>query len=398
MTSRFLIFLPLLTILLTPIIPAYFGYGYEHIKVLIFLTLAVLSAFLLAFSLRNLRWTKIKIAAVIFLIILSITSVLGIHPLESLTGKPPYFQGLILYWMLFMFFLVISEINIKWQFFKMVIMVSSLLVSVFAISDFIFLNFLNIQIPNYAGRVVSTFGQPNLYSGFLLLSLPLIFEKKRLSYLAVFIISLAIILSFSKAAIALLAGFGLWFLVRQFKQKGLAIYLLVVFSINLLVFSLENSSGMIWNEIIRPLSIGKTDTQTVEKRAHILPVMFELYSKSPVLGSGIDSINTLYAKKNAAFSPETIVYSAVDFNLKNLTIDRSHSYFLDILIFSGVLGFLSYLYLIYILFKTPAPKSLKLFLVIYLIWTQFQVQSIAHLMLFWLVAGIIDFHFKKPLR
>jgi hypothetical protein len=33
---------------------------------------------------------------------------------------------------------------------------------------------------------------------------------------------------------------------------------------------------------------------------------------------------------------------------------------------------------------------LKIALLLYLIWVQFQVQSVVHLMLFWLIAGLVD--------
>lgn len=285
---------------------------------------------------------------------------------------------------------MVSESKLSLKSVNKFVSFSAVIVAIIAIIQFVLLIFFKIEIPTYAGRVVSTFGQPNLYSGFLLLALPLILDRKHPNYLVITIVSLAIILSLSKAAIAILSGAGLWFLISKLKQKGLAIYLLIVCFINILVFSLENSSGIVWDEVITPLTLGKADTGTVEKRAHILPVMFEIYSKSPVLGFGIDSIDSLYNQKFAGFSPETIVYSPVDFNLKNLYVDRSHNYLLDLLIFSGILGLLSYSYLIYALFKTSAPKPLKFFLILYLIWIQFQVQSIAHLMLFWLVAGVID--------
>jgi hypothetical protein len=108
------------------------------------------------------------------------------------------------------------------------------------------------------------------------------------------------------------------------------------------------------------------------------------------LGYGIDSINVLYKGQFSGFKPELKNYPPLYFNLMNLTIDRSHNYFLDLLIFSGVLGLMTYIYLLYLLFKSKVPAFLKIFLALYIIWVQFQVQSIVHLMLFWLVVGTID--------
>jgi hypothetical protein len=89
-----------LNVFLIPLQPASFGFGYEQIKVFVFLALTVVAGLVFVFLLNakkiRIRWSKIKIAALVFLGVLSVTSLLGIHPLESLTGEFPYYQGLIL--------------------------------------------------------------------------------------------------------------------------------------------------------------------------------------------------------------------------------------------------------------------------------------------------------------
>lgn len=384
----------LLTVFITPLVPASFGFGYELIKVLIFLSLIIISGLIFVFLLYvkrvKIRWTKIKTASLLFLIILSITSFIGIHAFESLAGKYPYYQGLILYWFLFLFFLINSETKIAKKGLVNAIVFSALAVSVVSIIQFIMLNFLKMETPNYAGRVVSTFGQPNLYSGFLLFSLPFASQLKFKKYLVILIISTGIILSFSKAAIILLFALSLIWLFKKFKKKGVLIFLALVFLLNALVFSLGNSSGIIWDEVLRPLTNQGTEGDVIEKRIYIIPIMLDIYSKSPVFGFGVDSINNLYRAYFADFKPELKNYPPLYFNLMNLTVDRSHNYFLDLSIFSGLIGLLAYLYLLFLLFKSKKPVFIKVFLILYLIWIQFQVQSIAHLMLFWLVAGAIE--------
>lgn len=390
------------TIFLTPLIPAYFGFGYELIKVVFFLSLTIISGLIYLYGSSyhksrsgrsmncDLHWTRIKTASVVFLIILSLSSVFGIHPFESLVGKYPYYQGLIIYWFLFLFFLITSEIKISKKEFVKTIVFAALAVSGVSIIQFVILDLLNIEIPNYAGRVVSTFGQPNLYSGFLLLSLPFASQLKFKKYLVILIISIGIILSFSKLAIILLFGLSLIWLFKKIKDKGALIFLALVFLLNALVFSLGNSSGIIWDEVLRPLTNQGTEGDVIEKRIYIIPVMLDIYSKSPVFGFGIDSINNLYRAYFADFKPELKNYPPLYFNLMNLTLDRSHNYFLDLLIFSGFPGLLAYLYLLFLLFKGRKPAFIKVFLILYLIWIQFQVQSIVHLMLFWFIAGAID--------
>lgn len=394
MRFKFLNLLLLLNVFLVPLVPSFFGFGYELIKVLVFLSLAIISGLIFVFLLYvkrvKTRWTKIKIASLLFLIILSLTSIFGIHAFESLTGKYPYYQGLILYWFLFLFSLMASEIKFGKKRLISAIVFSAVIVSVVSIVQFIILNLLNIQIPNYAGRVVSTFGQPNLYSGFLLLSLPFAFPAKRKKLIPVLIISAGIIISGSKAAIILLFVLGLFMLIKKTAHKSLVVFLMLVILLNAFTYSLQYSTGLVWDEVIRPFTKRGTEGYLIEKRAYITPVILDIFFKNPLSGFGLDSISTLYKDEFADFRPELKNYPPLYFNLKNLVIDRSHNYFLDLLIFSGVIGLTAYLYLVYLLFKTKKPGFLKIFLILYLVWIQFQVQSIVHLMLFWLIVGVVD--------
>lgn len=394
MWSNILNFFLLSTIFITPLIPAYFGFGYELSKVLVSLILIIPAGFVFVYLLSKrevkLHWSGIKIAALVFLFILSITSVLGIHPVESLVGKHPYFQGLILYWFLFLFYLMVSEIALDGKSLNKVVTFSAAVVSIIAVAQFILLNFFGLPVPAYAGRVISTFGQPNLYSGFLLLALPFAHQLKEKRIFWISIICLGIFLSISKAAVILLLGLALYIFFRNLRSKSWIIFFILVFLLNALTFSLDKSTGLVWDEIIRPLTKQGTEGYLVEKRIYIIPVILDIYSRSPILGYGIDSINDLYKEHFADFKPELNNYPPLYFNLMNLTIDRSHSYFLDLIIFSGAIGLSAYLYLLYLVFKSKAPGFLKTFIILYLVWTQFQVQSIVHLILFWAVIGIID--------
>lgn len=392
--QRLLNVLLLANLFLTPLIPAEFGFGYELIKVLTFLSLTIVAGLIFVYLLSKkklkIHSTKIKISALLFFLILSMTSLLGIHPLESLAGKYPYFEGLILYWFLFLFYLILSESKLSLKSINQSISFSAAIVAIVAIFQFILINAFKIDIPSYSGRVVSTFGQPNLYSGFLLLSLPFAFQLKSYKYLLIGIISLGVVVSLSKAAIILLLALGLVVLYKNTKYKGLFAFGILVIFLNALVFSLNQSSGLVWDEVLKPLSQTGVENYQVERRIYIIPVLLEEYSRSPLMGFGIDSINSLYKGHFAGFKPELKNYPPLYFNLMNLNIDRSHNYFLDLLIFSGILGLAGYVCLIYFVFKKPAPSYMKVVLLLYLIWVQFQVQSIVQMIIFWLVLGIVD--------
>lgn len=379
---------------MTPLFPAYFGFGYELIKILVFLGLTLASGlifvYLLSKKILKIRRTKLKISAVIFLSVLSLTSAIGIHPFESLVGKFPYYQGLIVYWFLFLLMLMVSESKLSLKFINKSVSASAVIVSLVAVGQFILIYIFKTDIPTYAGRVVSTFGQPNLYSGFLLLVLPFAYQMNKQKYWILGLISLGILASLSKAAIVLLFCFILITVFKFLKNKGFAIFCLAVFFLNIIVFSLNESSGILWSEILKPLSQAGVENHQVERRIYIYPVLIEEYSKSPLFGFGIDAINSRYKEHFADFKPELKNYPPLYFNLMNLNIDRSHNYFLDLLLFSGVLGLVGYVCLTYFVLRKPAPGYLKVVIFLYLVWIQFQVQSIVHLMVFWLILGIVD--------
>ncbi len=162
----------LLTIFLTPLIGVTNNLGYEQVKILFFIVLTSLSGLFWVLGKPTIEGTRITKVGVLFIIALLITSISGIDPLNSILGIQPYFQGWILYAYLFLFYLLVSSIKIPFEHWAYALVGSATIVGLLAIKDWILLNLLGMQIPTYAGRVVSTFGQPNFYSGFILLILP----------------------------------------------------------------------------------------------------------------------------------------------------------------------------------------------------------------------------------
>jgi len=116
--------------------------------------------------------------------------------------------------------------------------------------------------------------------------------------------------------------------------------------------------------------------------------------QKPFLGYGLENINTAYAdyftvNKHALFEINAM-QTSVMYRLKDLMADRSHNYALDLLLFSGILGFLSWGVLVCLMIKKARQKEILLGLLFYLIWSSFQNQSVVNLLYFWLLAGIID--------
>lgn len=396
-------------VFLIPLLGAFGNFGYEQIKALFFLLSISLMGFL--WMGKGIKWTGISKAGGLFVLILLFTSLTGINPKSSLLGKEPYFQSWILYAYFYLLYLLVKQTKVELKQYGVALSLSALLISFSAIKDWVLLNILNIQVPSYAGRVISTFGQPNFYAGFLLLTLPftyLLFKSldKRLRYLgeiAGVVSMVGILVSYSRFTILLaliLFSVGLM-LELKFKFKlGLIFFGIILISV---VAAWRFSSGFIGQEVSLPIATNNPDLtkESVEKRAYIWPVAWQVILEKPVLGYGLENINYAFSNyflefKHQLFEENLKVYP-VFISLKDLNIDRTHNYILDLLLFSGPLGLVFWVILVLLLFKKLLQKYydrdnnvLLVSLVVYLIWVQFQNQSIVQLVYFWVLAGLID--------
>lgn len=395
----------LTTVFLLPLIGAVNGFGYELSKVIFFIFSVTTLGFLWIVASKNnlnIKRSSISKAALVFLLVLLITSLTGIDLKSSLLGNQPYFQGLILYSYLCLFYLLTKTHEIKLKYWARILTLSSFLVSLLAIKDYIYISFDRV-LPTYAGRVVATFGQPNFYSGFILLTLPFLYflvKEKYLSWILALGVALvdlfAIWISGSKTAIFMSLGLIVFWLLKSVKFNK-------VILVECLIFAFIFSIGIVEREITKPISTNNPDliTAGVEKRVYIWPVARELILQKPLTGYGLENIAPVFSgyfeKNKHALFEENLKVQPYMFGLKDLNLDRSHNYILDLLLFSGILGLLGWLGLVIMLFKKLIHLSygrsinvLVVSLITYLVWIQFQNQSVVHLLYFWLIAGMID--------
>lgn len=401
------------TVFLIPLIGAYKGFGYEQIKVVFFILSNTLIGFLWLFHLmRNpkFKWSGITKAAGLFMVILLLTSLLGENSIQSLFGTQPYFQGIILYAYLFLFFLLVSVSKIKFYTWAYVLVGSATIVGLLAIKDWTLLNVFNSQIPNYAGRVVSTFGQPNFYAGFLLLSLPFFhfLLKKKTSFwpwimLGFLTTILAIIFSYSRISFLMLSLLILFWLIGELPFRKLIFWVSLIILSIIFVLSINLGAGWMEKELLELKTTTNPDLTTigVEKRYYFWPILGKLVLERPIQGYGLENIASVFSgyfeKNKHTLFEENLRVQPYMFGLKDLNLDRSHNYILDLLLFSGILGLLVWLFLVGLLIKKLIQSSVRaentsllLGLFTYLIWIQFQNQSVVHLVYFWLLAGLID--------
>lgn len=369
--DKILRFILLLIIFLIPIITPFQNFGYEKSKILFFIFLISLSGFLWIWFLHQqkikLRWSAIKIISLIFIIILLLTSIFGIDPISSLAGKEPYFQGWIVYFYLWLFSLMISTIKIS----------PSILIKVLGLSS-VLVSFVALQ------HVGSTFGQPNFYSGFLLLTLPFI-PRKGWWLFVIGLSMIAIFLSGSRIAIIILLLILIWWFLIKLKNYY-KFFLIPIIVLVLLFFLLT------MQQVLQ--TIYQQEVSSPERRYYIWPVMEEITKENFFRGIGLENIDVSWSNffKKINWNSNRISgdYNPFIYSLKDLNVDRSHNSLLDVLLFSGVIGLLGYISLIGVMFKKIRSKILFSSLLIYLVWTQFQNQSIVHLMYFWLLVGLID--------
>lgn len=376
------------TLALTALIPAIFNFGFEQIKVIFFLFAASFVSLFWVFKKGNaekLKWTNLKIASTVFISTLFLTSLTGLDPKFSFLGKDPYFQGFFVYEYLFLFSLMISSLKINTKHVIFPLSLSSFLISMVAIFQALQLYILDIDIPNYAGRVVSTFGQPNLYSGFLVMSIPFIYLgiknlKWRKFYLFTLLLSISgIIISASRASILILVVLALLWSVYKFKNARVAITIVALTVAILAVYLLKV-------EIVSLQDVQWLSHNAPEKRIIFWPVLLEQYSRSWIQGYGLENIDIAYESFEKFHGERTPAY----YSLKDLTIDRAHNYILDLLLFGGILVFFPWIFLIWNMFKKAKGTFLLIPLAVYLLWIQFQIQGIVHLLYFWLLVGLID--------
>ncbi|MDO8639073.1 MAG: O-antigen ligase family protein, partial [Candidatus Daviesbacteria bacterium] len=290
-------FLLLLAVFFTPLIGETFNFGYEQAKVIFFIFLISITFIFWLLGKPKLKWDLVKTFSLIFIIALLITSLTGLNFNNSLWGTEPYFQGWITYFYLFIFSLMVSSLKIPLKYYAFALTASALVVSSVALEDWILKNLLGYNVVNYAGRVVSTFGQPNFYAGFLLLTLPLSYYLKGFGGFGGFFSVLGILASESRSAILLMMILLILMLVNQFKFKfliGVFVYSLIIFSA---VAGLYFSSGIIGNEVSKPAAAINPDLtrESVEKRAYIWPATLQVINEKPIMGQGLENINPSFS-------------------------------------------------------------------------------------------------------
>lgn len=327
------------------------------------------------------------LAVFIFSVVVMVSAALGVDFGKSFWGN--YYRGdglLTFFHLLGLFFFLILFGKKEWlRKMTMVLAGSAGLLSVWTL-------FLGLRMWILGGLPVSswlwggykfdkaigaTFGQPNFLAGYLLVTLPFWghwWEKsakaRKLFLLVAISVQVgAIILTFSRAAVlGLVLAFFAWQVWGKLRFNRRIIIFALIFTLFFLFIAF-----LIWKP-------GQANWVFPESRTRIIVRGLLAATSRPFLGWG-------WANFDYAFE-------AIDWPVKfagDVYIDKAHSTFLEVLVTSGILGFLVYLAIVGRVIKNLWLSGEKIFLLVFLLWlfhSQTNVMSIAEEYIFWIIAGM----------
>ncbi|MEW6102427.1 MAG: O-antigen ligase family protein [bacterium] len=249
-------------------------------------------------------------------------------------------------------------------------------------------------IPSVTGkeRVISTFGNPNFFAAYLLMSIPIVLafylKEKKYPYLILLaIILLSLLFTKTRATfIGLFFEIAFFFIFLKPQKKALLVIVSII--ITCLIFSFPI--------IKRIKGIGGD-----EARIGLYKGSFNVFLKYPLFGAGPECLHPAFIKK----LPDEFISQ---YKGAYILADKSHNEFLDILATRGIIAFIFWIIILGVVFKIAISYKDKQYTIPiassilgYLVQAQFNLSlfSITHLL--WIMMGLIALVRKKrriPLR
>lgn len=339
--------------------------NYEGLKVLWFL---IGGLFIFLYSLSKHKLSSVNKSEKLFIawvFLLLTSSLLGLHPTDSILGNSYRHQGVIFFLLFWMIFLQLRELfNDKdLQLLKKILVgiaVAQVVIAIIQIA-------LNINLIN--GRPVGTIGEPNALAGFLVLvNIFLVYSKDNNSKLFCGILFLGVILTQSMTGIfSFLIVYPIYFIskLRLKRLRKLSFILLPFIPLLLLIVLI----------IFQPTFFfqGK-----FENRPLLWKLALEAIEKRPILGYGAESTQAIYE----------LSFIKKEMPLYGLNIDRSHNIFLDIALWSGLVGlgiFSAWIIGMYKKFVTEDKYRQLTALIVFITFAFFQPLGVTH----WIMLGIL---------
>lgn len=287
----------------------------------------------------------------LWILVLSIASVAGIHPIYSLVGGSYRHQGVLFFFTLFLVWLTLGTLSSKQK---------RMLVGLFACG--VVLESVIIlwqKIADWSARPLGTLGEPNAVAGFLAIGLFWVVLSdfpKRVRLLLYILVLSAIAATGSRAGIVTACIVTLGIAWRGNGAKPLIVAgVLGVGMVGLTLVSAITTS--------RPRSI-------FESR----PLFWQLGIREalarPILGYGAESGEVIYDR----------VFKKINVRLIDFMVDRSHNLFLDVALWSGAVGLILFIGWCIVSGKELLKRDRRRF-VIFVAWfvfASFQPLSVTH--------------------
>jgi len=308
--------------------------------------------------------------ALIFIIILGLATLFSRSPYRSFWGSYSRKMGYLIFLHFFAFFLILFfnlKNNKQIKRILKAILFSSLIVITYGFCQFLGFDFLDWYEPaSETFRIFSTIGQPNFFGSWLLLVIPIIVwflihisEKLKKNKNVKQQINLALIISLLFVAVfslALTQSRGAWVgfffsffffsIIYNFlkKQKRLAL-LLTILLVVIIVFTIYMNFNSLSPESNDSFLVSRfksltnlSHSVTGQVRINNWKVALDLIKQKPIFGYGMETQSFNFVKY---YKPEWALVERI-----NIYPDRAHNDFLDTLLVSGILGLISYLFLI----------------------------------------------------
>ena len=236
----------------------------------------------------------------LWILALSIASIVGIHPIDSILGGSYRHQGVLFFFTLFLVWLTLGA-----MIFKQKRMLVGLVAFGVVVESLII---LWQKISDWSARPLGTLGEPNAVAGFLAIGLFWIASSdfpKRVRLLLYILTLFAIVATGSRVGIttALIVTLGLA------GKRVMAV--LGIIGIGLIIFITQ----------ARPQSI-------YENRPLFWQLGIREVIARPILGYGAESGEVIYDR----------AFKQINVRLIDFMVDRSHNLFLDVALWSGVVG------------------------------------------------------------
>lgn len=271
---------------------------FELIKTIFFYLISFLAILSLLAKPKNIYIDKVWF---LWTGILFLSSLLNHNFINSLVGYGYHHQGVV-------FFLVLGlwQILFKRERGNKILFLTALAAIIESI--------IVLLQRGFFGNGFGTLGTPHDTAGFLLIALPLVVQNFPL-FLGLLTIA-GIIATGSQIAILILMALGFYYLLQKTRFIKNRFKILIVTVIFLLIGSV--------------LVYVQKNESPFESRHLIWTLGFKAFMEKPLFGYGSENIMTAYDQQ----------YRYVDKPLLNLMVDRSHNLLLDILLFSGIAGFI----------------------------------------------------------